>query len=256
MSDGVRYGDIDAARRGEILRTLVGSGVHGIAIEGTDDRDEMGIFVEPVDHIIGIRPAIETVVFRTQPEGVRSGPGDLDLVYYGLQKYLRLAAKGNPTALLPLWCADADVLDATTEGWELRGIRAAFMSRQAVRRFLGYLTAQHTRMMASVQRNVPNRPELVERFGYDVKYAAHALRLAYEGLEIAYNGTLTLPLVPRLRDTVLSVKRGEWAKEIVSHEILARVRDIETELPKSPLPEDPDWDRINSFCVDTYKRRL
>src|SRR5512142_1216582 len=32
---------------GEILRTVVGSGVHGIAIAGTDDHDEMGVYVEP-----------------------------------------------------------------------------------------------------------------------------------------------------------------------------------------------------------------
>lgn len=30
------HGDREAARSGEILRTVVGSGVHGIAIEGTD----------------------------------------------------------------------------------------------------------------------------------------------------------------------------------------------------------------------------
>ncbi len=41
------YGNRDVAMSGEILRTVVGSGVHGIAIEGTDDHDEMGVFVEP-----------------------------------------------------------------------------------------------------------------------------------------------------------------------------------------------------------------
>lgn len=40
-------GDREAALGGEILRTVVGSGVHGIAIAGTDDHDEMGVFVEP-----------------------------------------------------------------------------------------------------------------------------------------------------------------------------------------------------------------
>jgi hypothetical protein len=41
------YGDRDTALSAEILRKVVGSGVHGIAIPGTDDHDEMGVFIEP-----------------------------------------------------------------------------------------------------------------------------------------------------------------------------------------------------------------
>jgi hypothetical protein len=86
--------------------------VHGIAIAGTDDHDEMGVFVEPPERVLGLVGPVPHYVFRTQPEGARSGPGDVDLVLYSLRKYLRLATKGNPTALLPLyappsrsWCA-------------------------------------------------------------------------------------------------------------------------------------------------------
>jgi uncharacterized protein len=34
---------------------------------------------------------------------------------------------------------------------------------------------------------------LVARYGYDVKYASRALRLAYQGLEIVRDGGLTCP---------------------------------------------------------------
>ena len=93
MVDGVahtEYGNRDLAIGGEILRTVVGSGVHGIAIEGTDDHDEMGVFVEPPQHVLGVRKPHDNYVFRTQPEGARSGPGDTDLVMYSLRKYLHL----------------------------------------------------------------------------------------------------------------------------------------------------------------------
>ena len=43
----MEYGNRDVALGGEILRTVVGSGVHGIAIAGTDDHDEMGVYIEP-----------------------------------------------------------------------------------------------------------------------------------------------------------------------------------------------------------------
>jgi len=41
----VEYGNPEVALGGEVLRSVVGSGVHGIAIEGTDDHDEMDVRV-------------------------------------------------------------------------------------------------------------------------------------------------------------------------------------------------------------------
>ena len=37
-----------------ILRVQVGSGVHGTAISGQDDRDEMGICLEPAEFVTGL----------------------------------------------------------------------------------------------------------------------------------------------------------------------------------------------------------
>src|SRR5246127_3985489 len=85
-----------------ILLGLVGSTVHGVTVDSADDRDEMGICIEPPEYVAGLR-VFEHWVFRTQPEGVPSGPGDLDLTIYGLRKYCRLALKGSPTVLLLLF---------------------------------------------------------------------------------------------------------------------------------------------------------
>ncbi|MGQ0776628.1 MAG: DNA polymerase beta superfamily protein [Pseudonocardiales bacterium] len=131
------HGDRTITLGGEILRTVVGSGVHGIAIEGTDDHDEMGVFIEPPAHIIGLSKPVDCYVFRTQPEGARSVPGDTDLVMYSLRKYLRLATKGNPTALLPLYAPTNAILVLHPLGEELRALAPTMLSRQAVHRFLG-----------------------------------------------------------------------------------------------------------------------
>lgn len=244
----VEYGDRQVAMDGEILRTVVGSGVHGIAVEGTDDHDEMGVYIEPARMVIGTDPAQDNYIWRTQPEGHRSGPGDTDLVMHSLRKYLRLAAQGNPTALLPLWAPQNDVLACTTLGSALRGHRDAFMSKSAVERFLGYMRSQHERMLGHSKRNVPNRPELIEKYGWDVKYGSHALRLAYQGYEIARHGTLTLPMPDGAREHVLSVKRGEVAREDVSDDIRILTADVERLLADdSPLPDQADWQRISEF---------
>lgn len=257
MRHNVEYGDPGIALPNEILRSVVGSGVHGIAIAGTDDHDELGVYIEPPERVVGLLPRQPHYIWRTQPEGVRSGHGDTDLVLYSLRKYLKLALKGNPTVLLPLYAPEADLVVRTPLGEELRALAGAFLSRQSVERFLGYMTAQHERMLGGGRRGrVPNRPELVERYGWDVKYGSHALRLAYQGREIALDGRLTLPLRPDEQARVLAVKRGEVGRDEVSAEITAVEAEVRTALDdgRSPLPPAADRDRISSWAVDAQRR--
>lgn len=112
-----------------ILRCQVGSGLHGTAIAGTDDRDEMGICLEPPDYVIGLRE-FDQYVYRTQPEGVRSGHGDLDLTVYSLRKWMRLATTGNPTVLLPLFVPDEEIVTITDAGHGLRANADMILSRE------------------------------------------------------------------------------------------------------------------------------
>lgn len=51
-------------------------------------------------------------------------------------------------------------------------MRRKFLSQLAVERFLGYMRAQRERMLGLSKRNVPNRPELIEKYGWDVKYTS------------------------------------------------------------------------------------
>lgn len=252
----VEYGDPTIAYPNEILRTVVGSGVHGIAIEGTDDHDEMGIFIEPPERVIGLAKPMDHYVFRTQPEGARSGPGDVDRIIYSLRKWLRLAIKGNPTVLIPLWCPDSDVINTSAVGSELRHMREAFMSQEAAERVLGYMDQQRRGMLGLGGAKIPSRPELVEKYGYDTKYAAHALRLAIQGLEIVEDGRLTLPMCEQDRHAVINVKQGHVSRELV----IAMVADLEAETRallnrgETPLPPKPDRARISAWSIRTHLR--
>ncbi len=252
----VEYGDPLVALPNEILRSVVGSGVHGIAIAGTDDHDEMGVYIEPPEYLLGVEQHRQDYIWRTQPEGVRSGHGDTDLVLYSLQKYLRLAIKGNPTVMLPLFAPEESLVIVTPLGEELRELRASFLSQQAAERFLGYMRSQHERMLGQSKRNVPNRPELIEKHGWDVKYGSHALRLAHQGFEIASTGWLTLPMPEVERQRVLAVKRGEVPRDEVSAEITrleTQVRDL-LDTGRTPLPAAADFDAITKWTISAQRR--
>ena len=246
-----------------ILRATVGSTVHGLHHGGQDDRDEMAVFVEPPEYLVGLSRAptirgglygFEHFVERTQPEGVRSGPGDLDLVAYSLRKYVRLALRGHPTILLLLFVPDKDLLVKTELGEELRALRPALLSRRAGRGYLGYLRGQKERLLGTRGQKRVNRPELVEAHGYDTKYAMHAARLGHQGLELLETGWLTLPLPEPARSRVMAIRRGERSFE----EAIAEIEDVERkladELERTSLPPEPDRERVDAFLVDAYRR--
>jgi hypothetical protein len=216
----------------------------------------MGVYIEPPAHVLGVQRRREDYIWRTQPEGVRSGHGDTDLVLYSLRKFLRLAIKGNPTVMLPLFAPEGSLIVVTPLGEELRSLRSSLMSQQAVKRFLGYMHSQHKRMLGESTRNVPKRPELVEKYGWDVKYGSHALRLAYQGFEIASTGSLSLPLPVHQRERVLAVKRGEVPRLDVSLEIADREAAVHKLLDEgeTPLPETADFDRVTTWAIDAQRR--
>jgi len=110
-------------------------------------------------------------VFRSQPKGVRSGPGDTHRIVYNLRKWARLALKGNPTVLLLLFSPEIHV--TTPLGEELWAAHPLFASRRAGRSFLGYLSAQKDRLLGERGQMRVHRPELVEPHGYDTKCAMH-----------------------------------------------------------------------------------
>ena len=240
----------DAARH-EILRTVVGSTVHGTAVSGQDDLDLMGICVEPPEYVVGLR-RFDQYIFRTQPEGVRSGPGDVDLTVYSARKWCRLALAGNPTVLLPLFVSEAHIVSITDAGKELRNMAYAFASKRAGKAFLGYMTQQRERLIGVRGGKHTNRPELIEKYGYDSKYAAHMIRLGLQGVEFMTTGKLELPANEETRSTLIAVRTGQMPYDDILTLAADLERQVEDLLVTSPLPRDANEAVVESWLLCTY----
>ena len=242
------------AERGTILRCQVGSGVHGTAIEGTDDRDEMGICIELPEYVIGLR-RFEQYMYRTQPEGHRSGPGDLDLTIYSLRKWMRLALNGNPTVLLPLFVPPDEIVSVTPLGEELRELAPVIVSRQAGHRFAGYLDAQRKGMLSrdGKGRDV-TRPELIEAYGFDTKFAGHMVRLGVQGVELLRTGRMSLPVPQPWRASIRRLRTGgysmQWALDVAAG-LAEEIRDL---IATSPLREHPGREAADAWLIRAYQR--
>jgi hypothetical protein len=156
-----------------ILRGLVGSTVHGLNVnDGIEDRDEMGICVEPLAEAMSLWAPFEQFIYRTAEEregraNARSTAGDLDLTIYSLRKWMRLALKGNPTILLLLFTPDDQLMQCDALGAELRALLPAIISRRVQAPFLGYLQAQKQRLTGERGQKRIHRPELEEMYGFD-----------------------------------------------------------------------------------------
>ncbi len=229
-----------------ILQGVVGSTAHGTGKEGEEDRDEMGIFIEPALNCCGLT-SIDHYIQRDQPDGVRSQPGDLDLTLYSLRKFCRLAMTGNPGVLLLLFLNEYMVADGF--GKRLIEIRDRFLSYRTGEAFLGYLTQQKMRLTGE-RSKVVNRPELVEKYGYDTKFAMHALRLGLEGIEVLTTRHLTMP-VPEPNRTILRAMRGG---QIPFRDAVKLIEEAEIKL--RALVDKCDWqadnDGINKFMTEAH----
>jgi len=257
------------AESGLIFRCLVGSGVHGISVAAQDDRDEMGVCIEPPEYVIGLRK-FEQYEWHSaweRPGGLanRSGPGDLDVTVYSLRKYMRLALAGNPTILLPLFAPDDAIVTINGLGRELRDLaRPVILSRQAGMRFAGYLEAQRRSLLSrdGKGRDV-TRPELIEAYGFDTKFCAHMVRLGLQGVELLSTGRITLPVPEPWRTWLRELRVGEHtmtealeAAEGFEAKLLrlTSTSPLASEADLSPLPFEPNHAAADRWLISAYQR--
>ena len=200
---------------------------------------------------------------RTPP----SQAGDLDLTVYSLRKYAKLAASGNPTVQILLF---VEPLFVNRWGARLRENAHLFASKEAGARFLGYLQAQRERLLGQRGQMRVTRTELIERHGYDTKFAMHAVRLGYQGIEYLESGRLTLPMAEG-REYCMAVRLGE----VPLAEVVRVLEELETKIcvltygaetvPESAtgrrdyskgtstLPERSDRLKLDQLLVNIYK---
>jgi hypothetical protein len=244
-----------------ILRGLVGSTVHGLNVnDGIEDRDEMGVCIEPLDAAMALWDPFEQFIYRSAAEregriDARSTAGDLDLTIYSLRKWMRLALKGNPTILLLLFTPVDQLVHCTPLGDELRELTSAIVSRRVQGPFLGYLQAQKQRLTGERGQKRIHRPELEALYGFDTKYAMHMLRLGFQGVELLTTGRLSLPMREPERSYLLDVRRGRLSEEACFTRAGELERELEDLATSSPLPAEPEEERVERWAIEAYRRQ-
>ena len=224
-----------------------GSELHGAKVQGTDDLDIYGIYVEPPELALGL-DSLPHFVWSTAGDDRRNGPNDVDVTLYSLRKWAGLACKGNPTALHFLF---AERILRNPIWGHIAKNRRVFLSRTFVKPFLGFADDQLKRMTGAKGRGKKGqRPEIEAKFGYDVKAGMHVLRLLYECKELLTAGTITLPRPER--GFLIRVRTGKFSMDKVIAMAQALFAECEDAAASSPLPEKLDRLAVSKLVTESY----
>jgi hypothetical protein len=90
------------------------------------------------------------------------------------------------------------------------------------------------------------RKELVEKFGFDTKYACHLVRLAYECEMILIEGTLD---ITRNNEHLKAIRRGEVTKEDIMKWFGEKELQLNKAYHDSKLRNKPDEEAIKNLLV-------
>lgn len=236
-----------------------GSIAHGMYIapdqeQGTDDKDVMAVVVPPIDCYLGLN--------NFASRGTQEiNDGEWDVVAYELRKFVSLLLMGNPNVLSLLWLEQKHIIHQSIGGRILRANRNLFVGKHVYHSFVGYASAQLKRMTRGESTGSrgwmgAKRKEMREKYGYDVKNAAHLVRLLRMGIEFLQEGVLHVDRTDIDAYGLIDIKQGKWTLEQVMEYADELFTDAKVALKNSDLPDQPDRVGASRLCVDILKKEL
>lgn len=155
----------EIADANRIIKILSGSRLYGTFNEDSD-YDYIGVFVEPAEYVFSDRK-IETAPLHNRGSQEKTAAGDQDGQQYSLRHFLKLALDGNPSILTAFFAGPEFWDESDLAGKALMELAPLVVSMKAAPRFKGYMKNQLDRLTGIRTGHIPNRPELVEKYGYD-----------------------------------------------------------------------------------------
>jgi hypothetical protein len=143
-----------------------GSAAHGAKLEGKSDFDLLGVYVPPIEEVVGVRGVDEHWVWSTAGDKVRNGANDIDMNMYSLRKWARMATSGNPSAIEFMF---VDNLAPKSDIWErfVTPNIPVFLSSHAGLHFQKFCEHMLRTLKGEGQGKRGKRLDLIAEFGYD-----------------------------------------------------------------------------------------
>jgi len=233
---------------------LMGSVAYGVSTD-TSDMDVYGFCIPPKNivfpHLNG-----EIMGFGKQHERFEqwqqhhikdiSAKKEYDFSIYSIVKYFQLCMQNNPNMIDSLFVPRRCILHSTAVGELVRENRKLFLHKGAWHKFKGYAYSQVHKMKTKSPEEDSTRYEMVQKYGYDLKFAYHVVRLLNEIEQILIEHDLDLE---RNREQLKSIRRGEWTQEQIINYFETREKELEGLYTSSTLQHSPDEEKIKGLML-------
>jgi predicted nucleotidyltransferase len=239
--DGIQY------------EVLMGSVAYGVSND-TSDMDVYGFSIPPKEmvfpHLAGEiqgfgRQKKKFEQYQQHHVYRQDNKKEYDLSIYSIVKYFQLCMDNNPNMIDSLFVPQRCVLYCSKIGNMVRERRRDFLHKGSWHKFKGYSFSQVNKM--KTKNPDGKRKEIVEKYGYDLKFAYHTVRLLNEVEQIMMEHDLDLQ---RNREQLKAIRRGEWTLDQVEQYFDEKERALEDLYIKSTLPYKPDEKKIKQLLFD------
>lgn len=235
---------------------IMGSTAYGVSNDNSD-IDIYGFAIPPREvvfpHLQGyihgfddeLKSFSQFQQHKIQDSSANAGKGcEYDLTVYSIIKYFRLLANCNPNIIDSLFVPRRCVVYSTTLGELIRENRHIFLHKGCWSTFKGYAYAQMHKM--KTKKPEGKRTQLTEKYGYDVKFAYHVVRLLNEVEQIMAEGTLALD---NNSEQLKAIRRGDWSQQQIENYFHEKEIALETIYANSTLPATADNTSIKNLLL-------
>lgn len=233
---------------------ITGSVAYGVSSD-TSDMDLIGWAIPPKNIIF---PPGEIVGFgkhknrfdqfladHIEDKDALGGKGrNFDITVYNIVRFFHLCLDNNPNLIDVLFLPQTCILHITQIGNLVRENRHIFLHRGCFPRFKGYSYQMMHKMKS--KNPVGKRKEIIEKFGFDTKYAYHLVRLLQECEQILATGDLDLQ---QNNEHLKAIRRGEVSEDDIMSWASDKEKHLEKLYNESKLPWGPNEEKVKELLV-------
>lgn len=242
-----------------MYETIMGSVAFGVSVD-ISDFDTVSFCIPPKDivfpHLAGYIEGFgrqkqrfccyqKHHVFVADELG---GKGRIyDLNVYNIVHYFHLCMDNNPNMIATLFTPQECVLHSTKVANMVRDKRCMFLHKGAWHRFKGYAYNQLHKMRTKNPEPDSKRALIIEKYGYDVKFAYHVVRLLDEVEQILSERNLD---IRRNCAQLKAIRRGEVSEEDIYKWAADKEKSLERLYELSTIPYGPDEPAIKQLLLE------
>jgi predicted nucleotidyltransferase len=245
---------------GTCYLTITGSVAYGVSSD-TSDMDCYGFCVPPKDivfpHLAGVISGFGQQIqkfdqFQQHHIIEKDTRKEYDITVYSIIRFFQLCLENNPNMIDCLFTRDNCVITSTKISNHVRDNRRLFLHKGAWHKFKGYAYSQMHKMRIKSPEAGSTRLASVEKYGYDVKFAYHVVRLLNEVEQIMVEQDLDLM---RNNEQLKAIRNGDWTMEQIEQYFHDKEKSLEEVYAKSTLrhgPDEPAIKKILLECLEEY----